>query len=487
MFTAAAERKQHLQELALLQLKEMLKIGLYLLVLLFPCACTVAELSTQAAPEPTNFILFLQPLPQESHRLSFAIKELTVLREDGTELPLVMEQSIFEADSLIGVQKTLVAVTLPQGRYLGLKLQIEKASLNGAEGEVALLPPTDPIIVDHSFTIVERQSESLQLSLSSDRLVTNGAFFTPKFSLWKPERMLRNLKGFVSNGGSQSLTVFNKKTALVTDSIQIGKGPREMALDQRRGWLYVALAGDDLIAVVEVGNGEILGQIRLRFGDEPTELALSSSGNRLLALNQGSSSVSIIDAGSLSELGRVRLDSEASDVFMGRKEDRAYVVQPASSSLSVLDLNAFRVLNSTTLTDIPLEGVVSSDDKTLYLTTDFSSELLVVDSASLRVKEKIFVGNGARSIIIHGVSGLLYVGKQNGEVAVVDPQVLMAIDSYSLPGPIQSLIIDNDENALFAVLPNTSRLLKIDLVGKRTVGFLELGAESHSVVVMGER
>ena len=71
--------------------------------------------------------------------------------------------------------------------------------------------------------------------------------------------------------------------------------------------------------------------------------------------------------------------------------------------------------------------------------------------------------------------------------AVVDPQVLMAIDSYSLPGPIQSLIIDNDENALFAVLPNSSRLLKIDLVGKRTVGFLELGAESHSVVVMGER
>jgi DNA-binding beta-propeller fold protein YncE len=299
--------------------------------------------------------------------------------------------------------------------------------------------------------------------------------------------MLRNLKGFVSNGGAQSLTVFNKKTAQVTDFIQIGKRPRDIALDQRRGWLYVALAGDDLIAVVEVSNGEILGQIRLRFGDEPTELALSASGNRLLALNRGSSSVSIIDAGSLFELGRVRLDSDASDVFVGRKEDRAYVIQPASSSLSVLDLEAFRVLNSITLSDVPLEGVVSSDDKTLYLTTDFSSELLVVDSASLRVKEKIFVGSGARSIKRHGVSGLLYVGKQNGEVAVVDPKVLMAIDSYSLPGPIQSLAIDIEENALFAVIPKSGRLLKLDLVSKRPVGLLELGAESYSVVVMGER
>ena len=112
---------------------------------------------------------------------------------------------------------------------------------------------------------------------------------------------------------------------------------------------------------------------------------------------------------------------------------------------------------------------------------------LVVDSASLRVKEKIFVGNGARSIKLHSVSGLLYVGKKNGEVAVVDPKVLMAIDSYSLPGPIQSLIIDNEENALFAVLPQSGRLLKLDLVSKRPVGFLELGAESYSVVVMGER
>ncbi|MBW2690455.1 MAG: hypothetical protein JRC99_11055, partial [Deltaproteobacteria bacterium] len=249
-------------------------------------------MSTQPAPEPANFIVFLQPFPQETHRLSFTINELVARREDGSELTLVMRQSTFPGDRLIGVQKKLLAVTLPPGRYLGLKLQIDAASMKGEEGENALLPPGDPILVDYAFTIIAKQTEALFLSLSSDRLVTDGAFFTPKFSLWKPERMLRNLKGFVSNGGSQSLTVFNKKSALVADSIQVGKRPRDMVLDQRRGWLYVAMAGDNLIAVVEVNNKEILGQIRLHFGDEPTELALSVSGNRLLALNRGSQSVS---------------------------------------------------------------------------------------------------------------------------------------------------------------------------------------------------
>ena len=92
-----------------------------------------------------------------------------------------------------------------------------------------------------------------------------------------------------------------------------------------------------------------------------------------------------------------------------------------------------------------------------------------------------------RNIILSRVNGLLYIGKQNGEIAVVDPKILMAIDSFTLPGPIQSLTIDYEENSLFALLPQSRRLLKIDLVSKRLLGFLPLETASHTVVVMGGR
>lgn len=464
-----------------------LSVAFSLLVFLLISACSAPMIDSKPVLETGAFNLFLQPLPQETHRLSFAISTLAAVRENGEEITLNISQPVIEPGGKGAEQQKLVSTTLPPGRYAGLRLQVDKASLKGEEGAIALSLPAEPIMVEYPFTIVKKQAETLFLSLSADRLVTDGVFFTPRFSLWKPERMLTNLKGFVSNSGSQYLTVFNKRSALVTNLIMVGKNPQGLALDRRRGWLYVALADEDLIAVVEISNGNILGQVRLRFGDEPTELALSASGDRLVVLNHGSSSVSIIDTAALAVSGRVRLTSAADDIFMGRNDGVAYVVHSVSSTLSLLDLDAMTLRTSSILVDAPLKGVVSQDGKELYLITVSSADLLVADSSSLTVRQRIFVGNGARSIVSGGISDLLYIGKQDGEIAVVDRRALMAIDYYRLSGPVQSLTIDFEENALFALLPQSRRLLKIDLVSKRLLGRLEVEAAGHAVVVMGGR
>lgn len=461
----------------------------WLCLLLSTSACTVV---VQPAATPVaasgDFTLFLQPLPQEAHRLIFSVAELVALRVDGSEVPLPLQTKRFTADGLIGVQKRLTNVTLPPGRYQGIALRIIAADIQGEDGRVDLLPPKDRLVLEYPFTIIDKRAETLFLTLSADRLVTDGVFFTPNFSLWKPERLLSNLKGFVSNGRSQTLTVFNKRTAQVTDLIQIGKRPQGMVLDQQRGWLYVALAGEESITVVEVNNGEILGRVRLRFGDKPTELALTSSGKTLLSLNQESDSISIIDTMSLFERGRIRLLAKPSGIFLGGDETRAYVTHAAANALSVIDLPAQTVRSTVTLDDSPLDGVLSNDGRSIYLINDFSAELSVLDAASLVTENKVFIGRGATSVKADNSSGLLYIGKNNGEIAVVDSRALIAIDRYSLASEsVQCLTIDNEENALFVVLPQTGNLLKIDLVSKKELGRLELGTGSHTVVVMGER
>ena len=470
-----------------LPLRTALSVVLCSLLSVLISACAAPMIESKPVIETGAFNVFLQPLPQETHRLSFAISELVAVRENGETLSLKLRHPTINQEYISTAQQKLVSATLPPGRYSGLRLRVDTASLQGEDGDIALSTPAEAIMVEYAFTIIEKQAETPFLSLSPDRIVTDGAFFTPKFSLWKPERMLTNLKGFVSNSGSQYLTVFNKRSALVTDLIRVGKNPKDMALDRRRGWLYVALADEDLIAVVEVSNGNVLGQVRLRFGDEPTELALSANGERLLVLNQGSNSVSVIDTDSLSVLARVRLTSAGDDIFMGSNERSAYVLHSVSSTLSLLDLNSMTLGTSTILDDAPLKGVVSKNGRELYLTTVSSFDLLVVDSSSLTVKQKIYVGSGARSLVLGAVSGLLYIGKQNGEIAVVDPRILMAIDSYALPGPVQSIAFDYEENSLFALLPQSRQLLKIDLVSKKLMDRLELEAAGYAVVVMGGR
>lgn len=462
---------------------------LFSLLSIFLCSSCALQLpaETDHAEASGIFSLFLQPLPQEAHLLTFTIKDIVLRRADGHEVPLVPLQKIFPAVSLIGVQKRLVSAVLPYGQYDGLAIRIGSVTLRGEEGEIDLLPPEDMLIINHQFTIMKERPETLFLSLSPERLVTNGVIFTPKFSMWKPVRLLPNFKGFVSNSFSDSLTVFDKKNGLVIGAINPGLGPKGMALDQQRGWLYVALARENIVSAIEVSNGEILGKVRLRFGDEPSELVLSPSGRILVCINRGSNTVSIIDTASLSERGRIRLTSEPTWVFMGRDESLAYVISASSGTLSLLDLAGEKVRASVDLEDPPIKGTVTGDGSLLYLVTGFSGHLLEVDAASLAITKKIFVGVGALSIKADSLSGLIYIGKESGEIAVVDPRSLMVIDSFSLSGPVQHLTIDNEENALFAVMPGKGILQKIDLVSKQPRRELELERDSHAVVVMGER
>lgn len=466
-------------------MKRLFLLGLALLAV----ACSGT--GRQPAPRPAatgSFSLFLQPLPQESHGLTFEIGELVALRADGGEVPLTLPQSRLLADDLIGMQKELARATLPPGRYRGIALRIVAAELLGEDGAIALLTPQDRLVAEYSFLIRENQAETLFLSLGTERIVTDGALFTPRFSLWQPERTLVNLKGFVSNRDSRSLTVFNKRTAQVIGSIRVGAEPGDLALDQRRGWLYVALTGENAIAVIEVNSDAILGRAQLRFGDRPTELALTASGEHLVVLNAGSSSVSLIDTRALFETARIKLAAEPSELFIGANDTLAYVTHADTNSLSVIDLSRQTLLRTVALDEAPLTGVAGRDGHSLYLINDYSAELSVLDAASLARQGEILVGNGAVSLLSDGTAGLLYVGMRHGEIAVVDPRAAIAIDTFTLPPePVQALAIDNEENALFAVLPKSRILLKVDLVSKRELGRLELAGDGHAVAVMGER
>lgn len=403
-------------------------------VLLLCCSCVPTTASKPVVTESVNFQLFLQPLPQEAYRLSFSLGEVLARRTDGMEIPLEIQHRSVAPEEFRFGQTQLVSSFLPAGRYLGLKIQVVDADQKTENGTAALLAPADPVVVDFPFTIEEQRTETLLLKLLPERLITDGALFTPKFLLWKAERILASLKGFASNRGSDSITVFNKRTAQVSGALAVGKGPQDLVLDQQRGWLYVALAEEDAIAVIEVNKGAVLGRVQLRFGDEPVKLVLTTGGETLVALNRGTASVSIIDTASLFERGRISLSAQPSGLFINPDGSRAYVTHPEVSTLSVVDLTSRSLRFSAALDETAHDGVVSNDGRSIYLINDFSADLSVLDSASLGLERKIFIGDGAVSILLDTASNLLFVGMRDGTIAVVDPRALMAIDTFSLEG-----------------------------------------------------
>ena len=459
-----------------------------IVLLALPLGCAPIPVPYQPAlTRDGELHVYLQPMPQEAHRLEFSIREIAAVRDDGLAIPLLPYLTELRCRDLLEVQKRLAWSTLPPGSYKGITLRIGKASLTGEQGANDLLVPEEPLHIAQAFNIFRRASSTLFLSLAPARPDTGRYRFSPEFTLAKPTRQLNSLLGFVTNSASNLVTVFNKHTMQVVDTIATSSGPRGANIDRRRDWVYVALAGDDVIEAIEVNTGQILRQLQLNFGDEPVEMELSPDGSTLVSANAGSNSASIIDARVLIERGRVALPSEPASVVIGRASQRAYVLQPRSNALTAIDLSRAQITASVTLDDPPLRGAIGREGNTLYVVTRYSSDLLAIDATSLAVLGRIYVGSGAISIEVDANTGLIYVGRAAGGIAVVDPSSAVTIDRFRSRGDPVFLAIDDDHNSLFVVRPDNRTVEKLDIVSKRRKGVVEVGKDPYAVVLSGGR
>lgn len=459
------------------------------LSLVLASGCFHLEPSSQAPLENAGEVfLYLQPMPQESQKLRFVIDEIAARHIDGSDMRLPLAVTELNGAALIGVQKLLASQYLAPGLYHGVSIKIKNAYMLGEEGEAALHVAKDPIFVSHQFRVTRKGATALFLTLEAPRVLTDSVRFAPVFSLAASTRQLINLTGYVSNTDSNIISIFNKKTMRIVGVIASGKGPRGMVLDQRRRRIYVALAGDDAIAVIDALEGKIINRLSLNFGDEPTELALTPDGRTLVAVNQASNTVSLIDAISLFETTRIRVGERPTSAAINPSGSRVFITNSLSNTLSVVDLNRKALIATLPVESMPIRSRFDPSGDRLYVINRNSTNLTVIDPTRLIVSEKIFAGTGAISIEVDRQTGLIYVGKRFGkEVSIIAPRSLMFIDTMETQGSATFLTIDNQENSLFAVFQDKKVLQKINLTRKQIVAEIEVGKGAYAVVVMGER
>jgi len=461
------------------------------LLLLFVGGCFPQEYTYNYDKVPLDnegeVLVYLQPLPQEASKLRFIMDGIFAVRNDGHKIPLFLSLKQLNGSELLGRQKLLATGILPPGAYTGLSIKIDKALVQSEEGDIALLVPEEPVTAAKLFQVKRRQAITLFLSLNASGIISRGISFTPNFSLATSGGILINFTGYVSNSAANLISVFNKKTMEVVNTIATGRGPEGIALDQNRATGYVAVSEDDAVDIYDLFNGTVVGSVRLKFGDNPMELALTPDGRTLVSVNHSSNTVSIIDAISKIELRRIRVGEKPTSAVVDPSGLRAYITNSRSNSVSVVDLSQRTFTATISVEGSPIRGAVNRAGDRLYVVSSNSPNLSVIDTTSLRVTDKIFIGTGGASIRVSRLNGLIYVGKRfGGEIAVVDPSSSMSIDSIMVKGNAAYINIDRQENALFVVLPERKLVQKINLTSKKIMAEIEVSQGAYAVAVMGE-
>lgn len=466
----------------------MKSLWVFLACFLLFAGCQAKSVLVRSALEDEgDLVVYLQPISQEADNLTFSIEDVSAVREDNLVIPLAL--SFTEVKGLeMKRQRFFASAILPPGTYTGLSFKVKNALLKGEEGNTALGVPDEPVIIGPPFEIRKKKSLFLSLIFNYASSVRAGYTFVPAFSLFVPDRLVTGLVGYVANYGSSNITVFDKKQLEAVGVIATGSGPRGIALDPRSGRAYVALAGEDSLEVIDLLTADSINRIRLNTGDSPQEPALTPDGTLLLTANSGSDTVSFIDPFSMLELDRVPVDNGPHSIAIDHAGIRAYVFNTLSSTISVIDL-ANRSVAATLSTEAgPLRGAFNRSGDRLYVIHEGSSYLTVIDPASLEILERFFVGMGMSAIQVDTRTDFLYVAKKyESMIGMYDPQSFFPVDSIQAETGITYMTIDNDENNLYIVLPETRRLMVVNLISKKAAADIDVGEGPYWVTLMGER
>ncbi|MBU0679930.1 MAG: YncE family protein [Proteobacteria bacterium] len=465
-------------------------IWLPALLLLVWAMAACAPLSAVAVNPPLTtegeVLLFLQPMGEKAAPLKFTLTGVSVRREDGVLIPLVPSTQELTGAERIHSQSSLARARVPAGMYQGLSLIVSQAEIMTEEGPVALQIEQEEIFLPMDMAIPAKKALALFLDFHADKSLESHVLFKPVFSVKTSSQLPLARLGYISMPLANNLLIFHDNSMLLTGVIATGMLPRGMAIDRRRGRLYTALGGD-AIEVIDIFQQSTIGTIALWPGDDPQEIALSADGDSLVSANYGSNTVSIMDPMALMERRRVAVGVGPTAVTFSPAGNVAYSMDSLANTLSVIDTRKMALAATIHLEESPLKGALNRTGSELYVITENSPNLLVLDLAGSSAVQKIFIGMGARSILADTRSSLVYVGRRDGEIIVVDPTIHTYIDSIPIGGATESMAISDEGNFLFALVPQQHTLKKVNLVSKEVMGTIKLEGEGSGISLVGAR
>jgi len=165
-----------------------------------------------------------------------------------------------------------------------------------------------------------------------------------------------------------------------------------------REYAYVTNGGSNTVTVLDVVN---VRQDRvIPVGTGPTGIAVNPRRNEVYAVNTGSNSVSVIDAEKKAVVATIAVRQRPYFISVSADGTRAYVANSASNNVSVIDLNKRREIAVIGVGEAPGMAVIAPDGNTLVVSNRVGGSVSLVDAKSQTVRSVWSGCPGATDIAI---------------------------------------------------------------------------------------
>ncbi|MDA3834067.1 MAG: YncE family protein [Spirochaetales bacterium] len=447
-------------------------------------ACVFEPTSTDLQLTNKGQVFFYLSCSQKpTFDISFSISSMSFMNKDGEWIDVAVDKRIDSA-GLVQSQIKLCELYLPAGKYERIRWTISEAKLEkyGKIFSLVLPQPGGDHFFDMEFSVISGESFAFFANWNPEESVFDKYLFRPKMTMRKQGIGIKNILLYVTNSGSNCVTVIDRQRDRVVATIAVDQSPMGIVASPDGDKIYVANSDTGNISVIDTGLNRVINTIA-NFGYSPAELALSGDGLTLYATNPDSDNISVIDTLSNMVNGCISVGNNPVGIVFDQDRRKVYVANKASNSVSIIDVDTGAV-EDTVIVGFNPTGMAIHQDK-LYVTNTDSNSISVIDIPSYLVTKTILLSQKPMWLV-SGLSGRIYVSNTGNEVSFIYTSMDMTTGNISVGDLPSQMAVESLRRKLYVVNTLSEDLSVIDLTTRRLKTVIQVGRGPHGIAMIEE-
>ena len=468
----------------------MIRVFLALLFLILPACSGVQIKGISSYPtDQSRLLLYVHSIESITEDLHFDLSSISLQDEAGNWLVVSDKPVEIGSRELVSKQKLIRELFVKPGYYSRIRLVVSNAYIkrNNSDLILALPAPNGEVLIDSPLRLQIGDSTVLSIIWNPQNSVRNEDGFIPDLKVEPELSSPRDLLLFVSNSGSNYLSIIDRSLERVVGAVTVGMKPSGMAFDATRDWLYVVNSGSRSVSVVDTTQYRVDDSIPLTTGIEPTDVVFvpdfySLVEGSLYIVNKRSNDVTVLNTQSRRVLKTIPVGNRPSAIAVDINSRQVYVANELSDTLSIINTVENRVVSTISVERRPTGIVIGADN--VYVLNKDSMSISVISKTSGTVVDTIALIDPPARGLYTMADTLFITSMLSGKLTSLNASQHLATWYMDVGDGPFNMAWDMERNRLYVVNNSGNTVSIIDPHGEKLLKKQEVGNAPYGVLLL---
>lgn len=293
-------------------------------------------------------------------------------------------------------------------------------------------------------------------------------------------------KAYVSNSGSDSVSVIDTSSHRVIATIPTDKAPVNPTFTPDRRQVYVANSQASTLTVIDVATDK--PTTMPAGGERPSGLAFSPDGQTLFVSLIGQDYVSpgavlSITLATGQPSMPLRMGADPERIALTPAGDRLYVNNLLDGTMAVLDTASFKIITTLMLGDLPFNPLMSPDGSVVYVGVMSASHIAVIDTKTNQITRTIPADSPNGLTFSKDYQSLIVSNALSGTVQQVSLTANAVLKTQTVGGLPGNIALLPDGKHAYMVRPDGTTVEVLDADSLMIVDTITVGTGPSVVTI----